>query len=750
MGLHEGPDPIAQMDAQIKRRRMLDAIKRIILRESLNQLTVVVFEDLHWIDSETQALLDLLTDGIANARILLLVNYRPEYRHEWTNKSYYVQLRLDALGRESAGEMLSTLLGDGVELDPLKRMVIERTEGNPFFIEEMLQGLFDDGALVRNGEVKIVRPLAQLRLPPTVQGILASRIDRLTADDKDLLQTLAVIGREFPLALVRRVWQHPHPRGTASAEKGANAAPLALSRNQAGEGQSELERMLSDLQLAEFIYEQPAPAGVEYTFKHALTQEVAYNSLLIERRKLLHERAAVTIESLYADRLDDRLGDLAHHYRRSDNLTKAIEYLRRAGQQATQRSAYAEGISSLSAAIDLLQRLPDNPERIQQELLLQLAVGPALIAAKGQAAPETERAYTRMRELCERGGDPPELFPALRGVYTVHFTRGELRTAYELAEQLLRRAQKPRDPALLLYAHLALGQTSFWMGELLPAREHLEMATSFYDPERHRPLAFRYGGVDAGVRCLLFAAWTLWHLGYPNQALKRGNEALALAQGLSHPLSLAFAEYWVGALRQFRREARAAQESAEGAIALCTERGLTEVLALATTLRGWAMAQQGRNEEGIAQIQEGLAVYRATGTEVGRPYFLCLLAEVCTQTGRIDEGLSALTEAVAAADERENRWYEAEMHRLKGQLLLRRDDSTVAEAQSCFQRAIEVARKQSAKSWELRATMSLARLLAKQGRRDEARTMLAEIYGWFTEGFDTADLAKALLDELAG
>ena len=248
----------------------------------------------------------------------------------------------------------------------------------------------------------------------------------------------------------------------------------------------------------------------------------------------------------------------------------------------------------------------------------------------------------------------------------------------------------------------------------------------------------------------MYEAWTLWHLGYPNQALKRGNEALALAQGLSHPLSLAFAEYWVGALRQFRREARAAQESAEGAIALCTERGLTEVLALATTLRGWAMAQQGRNEEGIAQIQEGLAVYRATGTEVARPYFLCLLAEACTQTGRIDEGLSALTEALAAADEHENRWYEAEMHRLKGQLLLRRDDSTVAEAQSCFQRAIEVARKQSAKSWELRATMSLARLLDKQGRRDEARAMLTEIYNWFTEGFDTADLkdVKALLDEL--
>jgi class 3 adenylate cyclase len=339
MGLHEGPDPIAQMDPQIRRRRMLDAIKRIILRESLNQPVVIIFEDLHWIDGETQALLDLLADGIANARVLLLVNYRPEYHHEWGNKSYYSQLWLDALGRESAGEMLSTLLGDGVELNPLKRLIIERTEGNPFFIEEMVQALFDEGALVRNGAVKVTRSLLQVRLPPTVQGILAARIDRLGVEQKDLLQTLAVMGRESPVALIRKVATRP---------EGA------------------LELTLSELQTQEFIYEQPAASGVEYTFKHALTQEVAYNSMLFERRKPLHERAAGAIESLFADRLDDHLSDLAHHYSRSDNVTKAVEYLGRAGQQAMQRSAHVDAISSLSAAIDLLQGLPDSLERINE------------------------------------------------------------------------------------------------------------------------------------------------------------------------------------------------------------------------------------------------------------------------------------------------------------------------------------------------------------------------------------------------
>ncbi len=725
MGLHEGPDPQAQMDPQIKRRRTLDAIKRIILRESLKQPTVVIFEDLHWIDSESQALLDLLAESIANSRILLLVNYRPEYSHAWGNKSYYSQLRLDALGHEGAQEMLSTLLGDGGELDPVKRMVIERTEGNPFFIEEMLQALFDEGALVRNGAVKVTRSLSQVRLPPTVQGILAARIDRLGPEQKELLQILAVMGRESPLGLIKKV---------------------------ASTGDAPLEQMLSALQAGEFIYEQPSLAGVEYTFKHALTQEVAYNLLLIERRKLLHERAGVALESMFAGRLEDHLDELAHHFSRSDNGAKAVEYLGRAGQQALQRSGYTDAISSLNVAIDLVQRCPDDPERIQRELLLQLVLGPALIAVKGWAASEVEQAYTHARELCERLGDPPELFPALFGLWVVYLLRGELRTAYELAEQLQRRAQSAHDPARLLYAQLALGETSFWMGELLRARQQLELAICLYDPERHRPLLFRYGGLDAEVSCLLHAASTLWQLGYPDQALKRGNEGLALAQTLSHPFSLAFAEYYFGVLRQYRREARAAKETVGALVALSTEHGLTHFLAWGTTLNGWAMAEQGRDEEGIAQIQEGLAESRAAEVELMRPYHLCLLAEACTETARIDDGLGALSEALAAAEEHEDRQYEAEMHRLKGELLLRQGESNIAEVQKCFQRAIEIARKQSAKSLELRATLSLARLLEKQGHRHEARTMLTEIYNWFTEGFDTADLkgAKALLAELTG
>jgi len=332
----------------------------------------------------------------------------------------------------------------------------------------------------------------------------------------------------------------------------------------------------------------------------------------------------------------------------------------------------------------------------------------------------------------------------------MYLLRGELRKAYELAERVLRLAQSAQEQVLLTYLHMARGVTSYRRGELLPAKEHLEIAISLYDRERHRPLAFRYGGADAGVNCLSIAAWNLWQLGYPAQALKRGNEALALAQTLSHPFSLAFAGCFFGVLRQYRGEVLAAQETAESLIALSAEHRFPHWLAWATTLRGWAMAEQGSKEEGIALIREGLAGSRATGAELNRPYFLTLLAGACKYTGHLDDGLSALTEALAAADEHENRHYEAEMHRLKGELLLRQDDSNVAEARRCFERAIEIARKQSTKSFELRATMSLTRLIATQGRRGEARAMLAEIYNWFTEGFDTADLkdAKALLDEL--
>jgi class 3 adenylate cyclase/predicted ATPase len=762
LGIAEPTSSLQQMDPQIRKRRTLEAIKGLLVRESLNQPLIIIFEDLHWLDTETQAFLALLSESVATARILLLVNYRPEYQHAWGTKTYYTQLRLDPLGRAEAEEFLTALLNEKVgamHASPLRQFILEKTEGNPFFMEEIVQALVEEGVLTDPRRVGSARRdvgahtgsvlqspdtaagcapvLTDLHIPTTVQAVLASRIDRLPPEEKELLQTLAVIGKEFSLGLLKQV---------------------------VDQSEDTLQQLLSHLQAAEFIYEQPAFPEVEYTFKHALTQEVAYNSLLLERRKVLHERTAQAIEALFHSRLEDHYGDLAHHYSRSGNTEKAVEYLQLAGQQAVQRSANVEAVSHLTTALELLKTLQDTPERAQQELMLQIALGPVLIAAKGYTAPEVERAYTRARELCQQMGETPQLFPVLAGLWVFYNVRAELQTAHQLAEQCLSLAQRLQAPDLLSTAHLALGETLLWLGELTSAGAHYERGVALYDPHQARP-AWAWG--DFRVAYLSEPALALWYLGYPDQALKRSHEALTLARELAHPFTLAYALLWAALFHQCRREGQAVQRWAEAEVALATEHGFRDWLAWGTSLRGWALAAQGQGEEGIAQMRQGLAALQATGVGLLRPYYLALIAEAYGKVGQAEEGLAVLAEALAAADSNRERFYEAELYRLKGELSLksrvRSPESEVtslqpltpslqAKAEECFWKAIEVARQQSAKSLELRAVMSLSRLWQQESKTEEARQMLAEIYGWFTEGFDTRDLqeAKALLEELEG
>jgi class 3 adenylate cyclase len=406
--LAEGEDPLAQMDGEIKRRRTLDAIKRILLRESMNHLLMVIFEDLHWIDEQTQAFLNLLADSIGTAKILLLVNYRPEYSHQWGSKSCYTQLRLDPLGKESANEMLLALLGDGRDLEPLKRLIVEKTEGNPFFMEETVQVLLDEGALVREGAaVKLTGLLSELQIPPTVQGILAARIDRLPPDTKELLQTLSVIGRELPMSLIRAV---------------------------VPKSDDEVDRMLGELQLAEFIYEQPAVGDNEYIFKHALTQDVSYNSLLLERRRQLHERIGGAIETVFAENLEDYLADLAHHYSRSANRDKAVEFLRRAAEQAFQRASFSEAESYFAAALELVRAMPESAERDTCELRLRSSFARALAFTKGYGAPELLEMNSRARALAEKTGNLPELVQELWTAASYVRNSGDYISAAALAD----------------------------------------------------------------------------------------------------------------------------------------------------------------------------------------------------------------------------------------------------------------------------------------------------------------------------
>ncbi len=453
---------------------------------------------------------------------------------------------------------------------------------------------------------------------------------------------------------------------------------------------------------------------------------------------------------MFAGRLDDYLGLLAHHYGRTDNFSKAVEYLERAAHQAIQRCAYADAVNNLESATVLLRRLPENPDRIRHELLLQVTLGQAYTGLKSWAAKETELAFTRALEICERLTAPPELFFVLYGLLSVYHVRGLFLADRERSYQLLQQAKSAGDPTLLLVAHYAIGAATFHTGELLIAREHQEMALSLYDRERDGPLALRMAS-DPRQGMLSHSGWNLWCLGYPDQALGRVNEAIATAQSLSHPFSLASAEFFSTMVRALRREPHIVQETAERVIAFSAEHGLGFWLLITPIFRGWAIAQRGRHEEGVEQMRQALAVAHEAGVDIARSNLLCLLAEGYALAGLLNEALDTVKQGLEATETQAERYYESELHRLKGDLLLRKTDANAGEAQRCFMRAIEIAREQSAKSWELRATTSLAQLLARQGRRDEARTMLTNIYNWFTEGFDTADLkdAKALLDELS-
>jgi predicted ATPase len=466
-----------------------------------------------------------------------------------------------------------------------------------------------------------------------------------------------------------------------------------------------------------------------------------------------HGRVGARLEAGYGVRAQEIAAELAEHFMRGRDTVRAVHYLLAAGRQAAQRSAHQEAVRHFTRGLELLTSLPETPTRAQQELDLQIALAPALIVTRGFAAPEVEAVYTRAQELCQQVGERPQLFTVLAGLRLVYYQRAEYQIACALGEQLLSLAQRVQDPALLLVAYQSLGVVLFALGELVPARAHLEQGRTLYDPRQHRSYAVVYG-LDPGLVCLSYEAVVLWLLGYPAQALQRVHDTLTLGQALSHPFGLGYALNTVAWMHQCRREGQSTQERAEAALALAREHGFPFWVAWGTILRGWALAAQGQGEEGIAQLRQGLTAYQATGSALMRPHFLALLAEAYGQARQAEAGLTVLTEALAAVDKTGERWWEAETHRLKGELLLAQAGKRQkwVEAEDCFWRALEVARRQQAKSWELRAAVSLGRLWQRQGKRAEACELLTPIYGWFTEGFDTTDLqeARALLEALGG
>ncbi len=540
---------------------------------------------------------------------------------------------------------------------------------------------------------------------------------------KVIAQLGATIGRQFSYALLQAVAQ-------------LNDRTL----------QEELHRLVE----AELLYQRGVPPQATYTFKHALIQDAAAQSLLKSTRLHYHQRIAQVLEAQFPGTTEGQPELLAHHYTEAGLIEQAVDYWQKAGQSAVQRSAHVEAISHLTQGLELLATLPETPERIRREVDMLIALGASLIATKGWAAPEVGETYTSAQQLCHHLEDPYQLFPVLRGLWSYYLVRAEYHRAHALGAQLLTLVQQVQDPAMLLEAYRGLGATLFFLGAAAEAYTHLAQGIALYDPQQHRASVFLYGE-NTGVVCRSHAALALWWLGYPDQGLAQTDEAVTLAQHVAHPFSLGYALGCATVFYQLRREVRAAQKRAEAAISLATEQGFPHWRAMGSILSGWALAHQGQAQAGIEQIHQGMRAFRATGTELERPHWLALLAEAYGTTGQLEEGLAVLAEAVTLAETTGERWYEAELHRLKGELLLQQSSSNQTEAEACFHHALDIARSQQAKSFELRAATSLARLWQQQGKRQEAYDMLASVYNWFTEGFDTADLkdAKALLDELA-
>ncbi|MFQ5935081.1 MAG: hypothetical protein ACE5LB_01545, partial [Acidiferrobacterales bacterium] len=486
-----------------------------------------------------------------------------------------------------------------------------------------------------------------------------------------------------------------------------------------------------------------------YEFKHALVQDVAYRSLLKSTRAQFHERIAGVLEAHFPQTAETEPEILAHHLEGADLAEKAIVYWRRAGELAAQRSANVEAISHFTKALEQLESLPESAERDKQELALQIGLGPALAATKGPASPELAQTYERARVLCEQLGES-QRFPVVWGLWFAKNQTGQMSEACALADELLAIGQQQADTGVLLEAHHSSWTSHFAGSELRDVLAHTKEGKALYDIEQHRSHALLYGGHDPGVCCRFMGAMTLCLLGFPDQGRDWIRDAVALAEKLGHQPTLAIALSFTTTVYQFRREAQLVQEHAERLSALCAEHGFAFIMAMATIVRGWSLAAQGQTEEGIEQSSAGLDALRATG--IRRLSFqLATVAESYGWAGDADKGLQAADEGLTVVNETgEERWA-PEVYRLKGQLLLAKAAQDRAEAEVCFNRAIELSRKQEAKLFELRAATSLARLWRDQAKHQEAHHLLAPIYDWFTEGFDTADLkeARALLDELA-
>ena len=710
-----------QYSPQKQKEKTLQALVTWLHKTAVQKTVRLEFEDLHWADPSTLELLGLLIDQAPTSRLLILLTFRPEFTSPWPGHAHMLSLQLNRLPQQEIAAIVERVAGKTLPEEVVQQL-LTKSDGVPLYIEEMTKNLVESGLLTEtDGHYELTGPLPDMAIPSSLQDSFAARLDRL-ASVRELAQIGAVLGRDFTYDLIH-----------------------AVSRMD----DAKLQDGLGQLSAADILFQRGVPPDAAYTFKHALLQDAAYQSLLKSQRQQFHARTAQVLQQQFPETKDTHPELLAHHYTEASLAEQAISYWQQAGQRATQQFGNAEAITHLTTGLEILKTLPESRERAQHELQFHMAVSAPVLATTGFASPELERTFERAYELCQQLGETPERFGALMGVWLFHLCTSELQTSLTLAEQFLRLAQEQDDATVLQQAHLAMTNTLFYIGDLTTTRMQIEQGMAL-DAAVADSFADLFGlEMVSGLR--LYAAFTWWLLGYPEQALQWSMAAVTRLQAQALPFNAANVLELVALFHVLRREAEITQEHAEASMTLATEHGFPQILPWSSIHQGWALGEQGRPERGLERLGQGLTLYRASGLMAWQPFYLGLLAQLHGQVGCAEEALSVLAEAQQISTQRGEFWCEAELHRLQGALLLQQSPNNATEAEACFQQAIEVAHNQKAKSWELRAATSLARLWQQQDKKEEARELLAPVYDWFTEGFDTADLkdAKALLDQLS-
>ena len=709
------------LSPQRKREKLFEAILRQLEAEARHQPVLVVFEDAHWIDPTSRELLDLAVDRVRRLPVLLAITFRPEFQPPWGGRAHVTSLELNRLGERAGEALVHTLAGNAALTPEIVAEIVERTDGVPLFVEELTKAVLESAAQGdRVAGVLGATSLAALSVPATLHASLMARLDRLGLAPKEIAQIGAVLGREFGYELIDPVAQRP---------------------------EKELQAALAQLSEAGLLFCRGTAPHASYLFKHALVQDAAYSTLLRGRRQELHARVAAALEEHFADLVERQPELLAHHLMAAGNTERAVDQWLKAGQHAAAQFAYFEAIAHFERGLSLLHSLPESPIRNGREIELQLALGLCLFTAKGAVA--AKPAYTRALELAERSGELQQRFEALYGVWqsTRDNVSGGIAAAAPLSERLLRMAEREGDDGLRLQAHHSGWTTWGHAGDPAKTREHADAGRLLYDPEKHASHRLVYGGHDPGVCAQITGAWAESLLGYPDKAFASTAKGLALAKRIAHPFTLGFALLLSSQVYLNRREPERALRQLDAAEAVAAEQRLSFNLEPGM-LRGAALLGQGAVDEAIARIREGVAKWTRLGRTFNLPFGLAFLAEGLARHGDRTAALAALREGLERADATGEHKWDAELHRVTGTVLLA--ENQLDEAQASFQQAIRIAQAQQAKSLELRAARDLARLWGEQGQRTEARDLLAPVYGWFTEGFDTADLkeAKALLAEL--